>query len=52
MLSDERRQSLETQYGTGGSCWTGTKQQAHECDETCGHEVNQIIRNNLNKSDG
>ena len=52
MLSDERKQALETQYGIGGSCWTGTKQHAQECDETCGHEVNQIIRSNLNKSDG
>lgn len=51
LLSEERKQALETQYGAGGSCWTGTRQQAQECDSTCGREVNQIIRSSLNKSD-
>ena len=52
LLSDERKQPLLAQYGTGGSCWTGGKEQAAQCDETCADGVNQIIRSNLNKNNG
>jgi hypothetical protein len=49
LLSEARKQSVVAEYGQGGSCWTGTKQQAQQCDATCSQSINQIIRANLNQ---
>lgn len=50
LLSEERKQPLLAQYGAGGSCWTGSKEQAAQCEATCSQGVNEIIRGNLHKN--
>jgi hypothetical protein len=51
LLSEERRQPLLAEYGSGGSCWTTGKPQEQQCNDTCSQGVNQIIRTNLHQSD-
>ena len=47
ILSDERKQTENPSYGVGGSCWTGTAEQAKSCDQACKHSVHEIIRRSL-----
>jgi hypothetical protein len=50
MLSDERKQEVGPNYGSGGSCWIGGKDQARKCDQICKQSVYDIIRRSLNKN--
>lgn len=50
ILSESAKQSALPSYGTGGSCWSGTKEQSRQCDASCKRSVSEIIRRNLNQS--
>lgn len=50
ILSESAKQSVLPSYGTGGSCWTSTKEQSQQCDASCKRSVSEIIHRNLNRS--
>ena len=50
LLSDENKQPLLSKYGAGGSCWTGSRDEAKHCDAHCSQQVNDLLRSAVKRS--
>lgn len=50
LLSDENKQPLLAKYGAGGSCWTGSRSDAKQCDEYCAQQVSDILHSAVKRN--
>lgn len=50
LLSEENKQPLLAKYGRGGSCWTGSRDDAQQCEESCSRQVSDILHNAVKRS--
>jgi hypothetical protein len=50
LLSDENKGPLLPKYGVGGSCWTGSRAEAKECEESCSRQVSDLLHNAVKRN--
>lgn len=50
LLSDENKQPLLPKYGAGGSCWTGSRGDAKQCDDYCAQQVSDLLHNAVKRN--
>lgn len=50
LLSDENKQPLLPKYGPGGTCWTATRSEAKQCDESCAQQVSDLLHNAVKRN--
>jgi hypothetical protein len=50
LLSEENKQPLLPKYGPGGSCWTGSRSEAKQCEESCSRQVSDFLHNAVKRN--
>lgn len=50
LLSNENKQPLLPKYGPGGTCWTTTRSEAKQCDESCAQQVSDLLHNAVKRN--